>query len=97
MNCLNVAAVFVIFSLISKIDCDICDVCVCKTDCFAVKNDTLIGKCAGQLNESVFCDGSEENFEGTNFNLNSIPWPKHNTITTLGATFNHFKLSYLSQ
>lgn len=97
MKCLNVAAAFVIFSLISWISCDICDVCMCKTDCLAEKNDTSIDKCAGQLNESIFCDGSEENFEGTNFNLNSIPWPKHNTITILEATFNYFKLTYLSK
>lgn len=94
MYCLNaVTAVFVIFSVISWINCDICDVCMCsKTDCAAAKNDTTIGQCAGQLNEYVYCIGSEENF-----NLNSIPWPKHNTITTLTATFNHFKLTYLSK
>lgn len=99
-KCSNIAAAFVIYSLISWINCDICDVCMCSaTDYLAVENDTSIGQGAGQLNESVFCDGSEENFEGMNFNLNSIPWPKnkHNTITILRATFNHFKLTYLSK
>lgn len=94
------AAAFVILFMISWINCDICDVCMCsKNDCIEAENDTSIGQCADQLNEYVFCNGSEENVktEGTKFNLNSIPWPKHNTKTILTTTFNHFKVTYLSK
>lgn len=98
MNFLNLTAALVIFSMISWINCDICDVCMCsKFDCLPVENDTSIGQCADRLNEYVYCDGSAENFEEANFNLNSIPWPKYSTATTLTATFNHFKLTYLSK
>lgn len=96
MKHLNKVA-FVIFSIISWINCDICDVCMCSKDNCALRNDSSIGQCASQSNKHVFCDGNDVNSktDGPKFNLNNIPWPKHNAKLT--ATFNHFKLSYLSK
>lgn len=82
----------VILAMTSWINCDICDVCMCST----IKNCT-IGACVDELNENIFCNGNEENVktDGMKFNLNSIPWPKQNG--SISATFNHFKLTYLTQ
>lgn len=99
-----IKTVFVIlFAFASWVKCDICDICVCtKSECEA-SNDVSNGAsngtiCLNQVDEYFVCDGSESKINEENrqsLDFNSIQWPNKNI--TVSATFNHFKLNYLTK
>lgn len=80
------------FASISLIRGDICDICVCsKRNCEPAKDDSA-SACFDQFEEYFSCDGLEPH---PPLDLNSIQWPNRNG--SVSATFNNFKLTYLTK
>lgn len=94
MNQLRTIRIVILLAAISWIKCDICDICECtENECSGNRTES---QCAfvADINEVFKCNGIDRENRPI-LDLNTIQWPMRNT--TVAASFNQFKLTYLTK